>query len=151
MWKKLFRNPQDAAAGLSLILVAAFFLWQGVTLEMGTLRSMGPGMLPRSLAIIVLGLGCLIMFSATVTAGPALEAWHLRGPVFVIGAILIFALLIRSAGLLIAGPLTMIVGAYASDEFRLKETVVFSVVMTAFCILLFKVMLKLPIPVIAFM
>ena len=151
MLQKLFPNPQDAAAGLFLILVAAFFLWQGANLDLGNLRSMGPGMLPRSLAIIVLGLGCLIMFNASVTAGPALEAWHLRGPVFVICAILIFALLIRSAGLLVAGPLTMIVGAYASDEFRLKETVIFSVVMTAFCILLFKVMLKLPIPVIAFM
>lgn len=151
MFQKLFRNPQDAAAGLFLVSVAAFFLWQGSGLDMGTLRSMGPGMLPRSLALIVLGLGCLIMFNASVADGPALESWQLRGPVFVIGSILIFALLIRSTGLLVAGPLTMIVGAYASDEFRLKETLIFSALMTAFCILLFKVMLKLPIPVIAFM
>jgi hypothetical protein len=36
----------------------------------------------------------------------------------------------------------------ATPDFRWKESVIFSVIMTGFCILLFKVALSLPIPVI---
>jgi hypothetical protein len=42
----------------------------------------------------------------------------------------------------------MIFGSMASPEFRLKEATIFAAIMTAFCILLFKVLLRLPIPVI---
>ena len=63
----------------------------------------------------------------------------------------VFALTIRTLGLAFAGPLAMIVGSFASDEVRWKETIIFAVAMTAFCILLFKVALGLPIPVVAFM
>jgi hypothetical protein len=45
----------------------------------------------------------------------------------------------------------MIIGSFASDEVRWKETIIFAAAMTAFCILLFKVALGLPIPVVAFM
>jgi hypothetical protein len=36
----------------------------------------------------------------------------------------------------------------ASEEFRLKEATIFSIAMTVLCILLFKTLLRLPIPVI---
>jgi hypothetical protein len=141
------RNPQDAAAGLFLVAVGVFALWQGSNLDMGTLRAMGAGMLPTSLAVIVASLGLLIAGVAFFTAGPALERWHLRGPIFILGSVVIFALLIRTAGLAIAGPVAMLVGCFATDEVRWGEAVIFSVVMTAFCIVLFKVVLGLPIPV----
>ena len=60
---------------------------------------------------------------------------------------MIFALLIRTAGLAIAGPASMLFGCFATNEVRWMEAVIFSAVMTAFCILLFKVVLGLPIPV----
>lgn len=142
-----FRNPQDAAAGLFLVAVAAFALWQASPLELGTLRSMGAGMLPTSLAVLVGGLGLLIMAFAFFQDGPALERWHLRGPIFILGSVVVFALLIRTTGLAIAGPVSMLIGCFATDEVRWIEALIFSVVMTAFCILLFKVILGLPIPV----
>ena len=83
-------------------------------------------------------------------AGPDLERWSLRGLLFIIGGTVAFAFTIQKLGLIIAGPLAMIIGSYASDEARLKEILIFAVSMTALCILLFKYALGLPIPVISF-
>jgi hypothetical protein len=147
---KGLQNPQDAAAGLFLIAVAAFALWQGSDLPLGTLRAMGAGMLPTSLAVIVGGLGLLLVVLAFITEGPALERWGLRGPFFILGSVVVFALLIRTAGLAVAGPVSMLISCFATDEVRWKEAVIFSVAMTAFCVVLFKVILGLPIPVFQF-
>ncbi len=145
------RAPQDVAAGVFLMLVAAFAVWQSAELPMGTLRSMGPGMLPRALAVLVGLSGLVLAASAFFEDGEALTRWHLRGPIFILGGVVVFALTIRTLGLAFAGPLAMIIGSFASEEARWKETVIFAVAMTTFCILLFKVALGLPIPVVAFL
>ncbi len=144
------RSPQDVAGGLFLIAVGAFALWQAADLPLGTLRAMGPGMLPRALATLVAVFGAILVVSAFIEDGEPLTRWHLRGPVFILGAVVVFALTIRTLGLAFAGPLAMIIGSFASEEVRWKETIIFAVAMTAFCILLFKVALGLPIPVVAF-
>jgi hypothetical protein len=53
---------------------------------------------------------------------------------------------VRTLGLAAAGPLTWIIAALADKESRLFETIVFAFLMTALCIGLFKIVLKLPIP-----
>ena len=45
------KSTQDFGAGLFLIAIGLFALWQGWRLPLGTLRSMGAGMLPISLAV----------------------------------------------------------------------------------------------------
>jgi putative tricarboxylic transport membrane protein len=144
----LIKSTQEFGAGLFLIAVAAFFYWQGLDLPRGTLRAMGPGMLPMALTVMV-GIGGLLMvFYSFFELGPRLERWSLRGPFFIFGGIIVFALLIRTCGLIVAGPASMIFAMRASDEFEWKEATVFSIAMTIICILLFKTLLRLPIPVI---
>ncbi len=145
------RAPQDFAAGLFLVVVALFAIWQASDLPLGSLRAMGPGMLPRAVAVMV-GLGGVgLMIFSFFEDGAALERFHWRGPFFILGGIILFALTIRTAGLIVAGPLAMFFGSMGSDEFRWKESIVFSVGLTAVCIVLFKFALGLPIPIIAFM
>lgn len=210
------RSPQDFAAGLFLLAVAAFAVYASSDLSMGTLRNMGPGMLPRMVATLigVCGLGLLV--GAMLVDGPRLERWSLRGPFFVLGAVLVFAVTIRATtldvfwsrvliavaagfggwwlagrllpailplqrgtmaalagfavaaaallilregvawtpqlkmpigGLLVAGPLVVLISGFADPEIRWKELVIFAVVMTALCIGLFRYTLGLPIPV----
>ena len=64
------------------------------------------------------------------------------------GSLRAMGLLIRSCGLMVAGPASMIFAMLASDEFEWKEATIFSIAMTIICILLFKTLLRLPIPVI---
>ncbi len=145
------RVPEDFAAGLFLVLIGAFFIWQAWKLPLGSLRAMGPGMLPTSIAVIMIAGGALLAAAAIVKGGNLLTRPHVRGLFFVLGGIVLFGLTIRSFGLIVAGPLSMIFASFATDEVRPTEAVIFAAAMTAFCIFLFKFALGLPIPVVAFM
>ena len=152
------RAPQSLAGGILLIALAALALWLTRDLDQGTLNAMGPAMLPRWLAIGVGLSGLALLAFAFIKEGDALERWGLRGPVFVIGAIVAFALTIRpfsfggglatpGLGLLFAGPLAIILGGYATPEARLRDLVLLALSLTPFCMVLFGDLLNLPIPV----
>jgi putative tricarboxylic transport membrane protein len=137
---------QDFAGGLTIIAIAAFAFWQGSDLPIGTFGGMGPGMLPRGLAVLLGLLGALLCLDAVLEGSPRLERWSLRGPLFVLGAVVAFGMAVRPLGLVIAGPLAIVIGALGSSEVRWGETLVFGAIVTAFCIGLFKFALGLPIP-----
>lgn len=141
------RHPQDAAAGLFLVALAVVAIWQTSDLSIGTLRQLGPGMLPRTLAYAVGFCGVIVLINAFLRAGAGLERWSLRGPLFVLGAVIVFGLTVRPLGLAVAGPLVVIIGGFASHETKLVESVIFGVTITGFCLFLFKFVLSLPIPV----
>ena len=163
----LVRSPFDLAGGLFLIGLAAIGFAGAFNLPTGTLSGIGSGLLPKVVAILVAAFGVLLVVQALVFDGDRLERWHLRGPVFVLGAVLLFATVIRgstlslggfaglpavasvkvpSLGLIVAGPLAVIFSAFADKDTRPVEVVVFGVVMTLICGLLFKELLNLPIP-----
>lgn len=145
------RGTQDIAAGLFLIAVAAIAAWQGLELPLGTLRAMGAGMLPMSLAVMLASFGVAILIIGLLQPGHPFERWSFRGLLFVLGSIVFFSLTIRPLGLVVAGPVSMLIAGAADPHTNWKHTLMFSVVLTGFCILLFKVALRLPIPIISFM
>jgi hypothetical protein len=163
----LVRSPLDLAGGLFLLGLAALGLAGGFNLPFGTLSGIGSGLMPRVVAIMVGGFGVLLVLQALIFEGDRLERWHLRGPVFVLGAVLVFAMVIRgsilnfggfagipvlasirvpSLGLIVAGPLSVMVSALADRDTRPIEILVFGVLMTLVAGLLFKELLNLPIP-----
>lgn len=76
-----------------------------------------------------------------------LDRSGLRGPVFVVGGILAFALTVRSAGLLVAGPLLAVISGAAAADTRFGELIVFAIGVTLISIALFRYLLQLPMPV----
>jgi putative tricarboxylic transport membrane protein len=143
----LIKGQQDFAAGLLLVGLALAALWASSDLRLGTLRAMGPGMLPVSVAVMVGLAGVALVVASMTASGPALERWSWRGPAFVTLAILAFAMTVRTFGLAVAGPLCVVLSGFAGTDTRWKELAVFAVVMTALCIGLFRYLLNLPIPV----
>jgi len=141
------RLSKDLLAGATLVALALVALYASAPLAAGTLRAVGPGALPRALALVVLVAGSGFAIAALVRRGEVLGRWPLRGALFVTLAIVAFALTIRTVGLAVAGPAVVIVSGAASAETRPVELVVFAVIMTAFCIGLFRFALGLPIPV----
>jgi putative tricarboxylic transport membrane protein len=125
---------QDFVGGLVIIAVAAFAFWAGADLPIGTFGGMGPGMLPKGLAVLLGLLGALLALDARLEGGLRLERWSIRGPAFVLGAVVVFGLTVRPLGLVVAGPLAVIIAACASDEVRWGETLVVGAVMTVFCV-----------------
>jgi hypothetical protein len=153
----LVRAPQNLAGGILLIALAALALWLTRNLDQGTLRSMGPAMLPDWLAYGVGLCGLALLVSSFIKDGEPLENWSLRGPLLVITAILAFAITIRpfafgslsipGLGMVVAGPLAIIIGGFATPEARLRDLVILALSLTPFCMVLFGDMLNLPIPI----
>jgi len=125
------------------VAVAALALWAGAGLDAGRLRAMGPGMMPRALAALVGVVGLSLIGLALARAGEPLQRWRWRGPIFLTLGVVGFALAIRPLGLAVAGPVVAMLGGAASPRSRPRELALFAVAITAFCILLFRVLLRL--------
>jgi putative tricarboxylic transport membrane protein len=155
------RSPHDLAGGLFLVALAAIGYLGAFDLPFGQLSGIGSGLMPKVVAVLVGAFGVLMVAQGLLLDGDQLERWHLRGPVFVLGAVLLFAAAIRGAtlslggvnlsvpplGLVFAGPLAVVFSALADKETRLGEIVPFAVAITVASIGLFKYLLRLPIPV----
>jgi putative tricarboxylic transport membrane protein len=150
------RSTQDLAAGMFMIFLAGLALFLARDLPMGTLRQIGPGMLPKSFAVICAGLGTLLMLASLRYNGERLQGWSWRGVIFVLGGAVVFGLTIRGfeigpirvppLGMVVSGALVVIIAGMAADDRNVKQLVIFAAVMTTFCALLFKYALGLPIP-----
>jgi putative tricarboxylic transport membrane protein len=139
-------SRQDFIGGLVVIAVAGFALWLAGDLPSGTSGGIGPGTLPKGLAALLGLLGVLLVATSVAKEGSPLERWSIRGPAIILGAVVAFGLTVRPLGLVVAGPLSILVAALAGEEVRWRETTLFGVLMTGFCIGLFKFALGLPVP-----
>ena len=137
---------QDFVGGLVVIAVAVFAYWQGADLPLGTLGGVGPGMLPRGLAVLLALLGALLVLDSLPKRGRRSIAGRSAARCSCSARWSRSGLTMRPLGLVVAGPLAVIISAFASDEVRWEETLLFGALMTAFCIGLFKFALGLPIP-----
>jgi hypothetical protein len=141
------RAPQDFLAGIILIGIWAFVHWAVADLHQGTFESMGPAMFPRVLALL-LGLGgVLLVVKSLLWDGEPVEKLSLRGPILVTAGIISFALTIRTLGLAVAGVLALVISGFATKEARPREVVIFAAVMTLSCIILFRYLLGMAVPV----
>ena len=89
------RSTQDLAAGIFMILLAALALYLSRDLAAGTLRQLGPGMLPKSFAWICMGLGVMLALGSLRFKGERLSPISFRNILFVMGGVCVFALTIR--------------------------------------------------------
>jgi putative tricarboxylic transport membrane protein len=142
----LLKSPLDFAGGLFLIGLAVVGYAGGFSLPFGQLSGIGSGLMPKTVALLVGAFGVMLLAQGLFIQGDRLEAWAVRGPIFVLGGVLVFAVTIRPWGLIIAGPLAVIVSALADKDSRPVELAVVAVALTLVCGLMFKEMLNLPIP-----
>jgi putative tricarboxylic transport membrane protein len=142
--RRKIRNPQDFYAGLVLMAVAAFAIWAASDLPGMRGFAFGPGTAPRLFAGLLFAFGAVIALIGLVTDGPALERYAFRGPFWITLSTLVFAMLIRPAGLIIASFVSIMLSAAGSREVRWLESLVVAVGLTIFCVVLFPYLLNLP-------
>ncbi len=146
--------------GVLFVAIGAMFalIARGVSLgdttilpgySMGTPARMGPGFFPFWLGLILFFLGLGIAFTGLKGEPDPkdnVERFHWRPIGLVLGAVVLFGIILKPVGMLIGGFLLVVIASYGSKEFRLKPALILGVVLTIFCAIVFVWGLKLPIP-----
>jgi hypothetical protein len=117
--------------------------------ELGTAQRMGPGYFPTMLGglLAVLGLVIAIQGLARQARDGAVERFHFGPLVIVLGAVALFGVLLRPAGLVVALLVLIGVSAYASHEFRLREVIPLAAFLVLLVLAVFVWALGMVIPV----
>ena len=141
------KSPQDFGAAIILIVIGVAGLWFGRDYEMGTVSRMGPGYMPLLLSIGLVIFGGVIALRAVTVNGPPIERGLWYPSVLILAAVLVYALLIDTAGLAVTIFVVTMLAAFASAQVKWKEAVALGIGLAIFCVLVFVYGLRQPIPV----
>jgi hypothetical protein len=144
------KSPQDFWAGVLFGVFGCAALWFGRGYAFGTLTKMGPGYLPTVLSWALLAIGGVLMLRALAIDGPAIARSEIKPQVFVLAAIVVFALAIERLGLALAVIMVALTAALASRDIRWAEAVALAVGLAVLCVVLFVQLLGQPFAVWAF-
>lgn len=135
----------DLIGGILLIAVGVFAAVYSQQYALGTLRNMGPGFFPTVLGVGLAVFGALIALSALRRTG-AMPTIKLRELLCVLSGILCFALLLRSAGLVVTTALTVIICSLADRDTSWLARLVLAMAISALTVLIFHTGLGVNVP-----
>ena len=138
------KNQQDFFGGMALILLSLIAFVASNDLPGMRGFAFGPGTAPRLFAFTLAMMSLAVVVTSLLYPGPQVTKYKIRGVIFIIGAILAFAATIRPLGLIIATFSTIVICAAAAEDVKWRETVLWAVVLTAFCAFLFPYGSNLP-------
>jgi hypothetical protein len=142
----MIKSGQDFWAGALFLAAGIFIFWTGRDLAFGTASRMASGYFPRLLAGALCIVGSILVIGSMVVRGEPTPRFAVR-PLFPLVAIVVFGLLLKPAGLVIATTALIFISVLGADRFRLRDAVVLSVLLTAFNWLVFIWGLGLLLPV----
>ncbi len=140
------KSKTDFWAGIMFLAFGGIFAGYGMRYTIGTAAKMGPGYFPMILSTIVILLGMVISLSSVSVRATVEKVEKFDWPVLfvVMGAVVLFALLLKSLGLIISQLILIAFSSYASPKFSWKSTLINAAVLILLCLLLFIWTLKLP-------
>ena len=153
------RGPQDFYGGLALIAFAIFAIVASSELPGQHGFAFGPGTAPRMFATLLAVVGGLVALGGLLMDGPPIGHFAIKGPAYVVTAILLFAGMIRGVdlqqmigiplkipalGLVISTFTAFMISIMGSTEMRWVESLIAAAAMTTFCVGLFVYLLGLP-------
>jgi hypothetical protein len=141
----LGRN-KDFLAGLIFLAfgLAAMFIADR-DYPMGSLRHMGPGNFPAALGVVLALFGIFLAARGVAWTNKEKPAsWDWRPVSCIVASMVAFGFLLPRFGLVGALLAMFLISSLGGREFRWREVLVLTVVMTAFAIGVFVYLLKLP-------
>lgn len=139
------RSPRDFWSGLIFMAFGLGFAWVAHDYPMGSTRRMGPGMFPFALALILAGLGAIVLLRSLLVVGEPIGRLNLKGLFLVTAGALLFGLLIEKAGLVAAVAAAVITSSIASVHFSARRAVISAVVLVVFSAVVFVYAVGLPV------
>lgn len=142
----MIRGTKDFWAGALYIFFGASAILIAREYGMGTALRMGAAYFPTVLGGLLIFVGGIAVVRGFIVPDTPIGRFAFKGLTLVIASVLLFALIVRGAGLAIALPLLVMVSAFASARFRWGPTVALAVGLTIFCFLVFLKGLGVPLP-----
>jgi hypothetical protein len=143
----MIRSTKDFWTGLIYIFFGGTAVIIARDYPMGTALKMGPAYFPTVLGGLLVFIGILAVIRSFLKSGTPIGAFAIKGLALVIASTVLFGLLVRGAGLIVALPALVIVSASASCRFRWAPTLLLAAGLTIFCTLVFLRGLGIPLPI----
>lgn len=137
---------KDFLAGLLFILLGGLIVVVARDYPMGAATRMGPGYFPTVLGAILCLFGAYLTLRGIRTGARIKGEWAWKPLALISLSIVLFGFLLERAGMIPALVAMFFVAAAAGHEFRLKEVLLLTVLMSAFTAVVFLYGLKLPYP-----
>ena len=138
------RSNKDFVAGLLFVLIGAGAIVIAREYPFGTAMRMGSGYFPTVLSAILVGFGAFLMARGARSKEQAAMTWGWRPLACIVASMLLFGFLLPRLGLVPALVALFFTAAAGGREFRLKEVLALTAVMTLFAVAVFVYVLKLP-------
>jgi len=146
--KTPFYRTSDGQSGIFFTAFGAFVAWQAAQYPLGRAAQMGPGYFPLIIGAMLVVVGLIVMGKSIPADASKSDPLDWRAAALVTIAILASALLLLTAGLLVAIPVLVIVSSLAAREIHWRTTILTAVFLTVMAWLVFIVGLGLRIPLI---
>ena len=140
-------NVPDLAFAVFLIALGALAYVLAGELTVGTAASMGPGYVPRGLALLTMVYGAVLGVRAAFSGHQPIPEIAWRPVILISAAVALFGLLLPLIGLAVTSFIVVIVAGTAAYDVRLRENALLALGLAAFAVVLFVAVLGLPIPV----
>lgn len=145
---KRVRDPKDFWSGILFLatgLVAIVFIREH---SMGAATRMGPAYFPTILGALLAVIGVAMTVRALIVPGGPMPRFALGKLALITASNVLFALLVRGAGLAIALVVLVLASAYASRRFAWTPALTLAVALSVFSVLVFVKALGLPMPIV---
>ena len=140
------KNAKDFWAGLMFIVFGLAFMYVSGNYAMGSSVRMGPAYFPMVLGGMQVTLGVVIFirsFFSKIENGQ-LNKLHLRPLFIILSSVVLFGLLLKPGGFVIATLVLIVVSAFGGNDFRMKEVLILSAALILGSVLVFFYGLGLP-------
>ena len=141
------RNGKDFWAGIIYIVAGSGAWIISRDYGMGSAGKMGPAYFPTILGALLTVIGIISILRSFLKSGSPIGVVAWKGLALIVVSTLLFGMIVRGAGLIIALPLLVIVSAFASARFSWKYSLAEAAGITVFCIVVFLKGLGVPLPI----
>ena len=140
-------NVPDLAFAVFLVALGALGFALANQLTIGSAASMGPGYVPRGLAILIMVYGLALGVRAIFSGRQSFPEIAFRPLLLISASVALFAIVLPLVGLAVTAAAVVICAGFAAYDVRLRENAVLALVLSAFAVMLFVKALGLPIAI----
>jgi len=154
----MIKSQKDFFSGLMFAIIGGGFAWGATNYSIGTGARMGPGYFPLLLGILLAVLGAFTVFYSLIEHtedGDKIGTFAWRPIIYILGANVIFGILLAGLPRLGLPPMGLIAAIYAltiiaskaGDIFKFKEVLMLATFLSVLSYLAFIKLLSLQMPV----